>query len=275
MNGLAYPSAQSGDAELAAILGRIALKASAVVMRAYEAHVPIRLKADASPVCEADEASEALILEELARHFPNIPVLAEESLSRGVLPPIGGEFFLVDPLDGTREFASRNGEFTVNIALIRNGVPECGAVSAPVAGRLWIGHPGAAAHCFAKPGEDLPPESERTRVHGRPANAQKLTAYISRSNLDRQTQDWLAARSIVTRIPMGSSVKFCLLASGEADVYPRFSPTMEWDTAAGDAVLRAAGGCVFDDQGAPLRYGRTQQEFHNPSFVAWADPSAA
>jgi 3'(2'), 5'-bisphosphate nucleotidase len=272
MNGPNRPPADAGDAQLAETLGRIALKAAAIVMGAYDAHVPIRVKADASPVCEADERSEAFILEELAAHFPAIPVLAEESISRGVVPPVGGEFFLVDPLDGTREFAARNGEFTVNIALIRNGVPVCGAVSAPVMGRLWIGSPGRALHVRAKAGDDLPSSGEP--VAGRPCPADPV-AYVSRSSLDPLTERWLADRRIANRVPMGSSVKFCLLASGEADVYPRFGPTMEWDTAAGDAVLRAAGGCVVDENGAPLRYGKAAENFRNPHFIAWTDPTAA
>lgn len=272
MTGQMLPVAKAGDEEMAEALGRIALKAAAIVMRAYEAHVPIRVKADASPVCEADERSEALILDELAKLYPAIPVLAEESISRGDAPPVGGEFFLVDPLDGTREFAARNGEFTVNIALIRNGVPVCGAVSAPVMERLWIASPGRALHMRAKAGEESPGRADV--IHGRTCPTPP-TAYVSRSSLDPLTVGWLAERRISHRVAMGSSVKFCLLASGEADVYPRFGPTMEWDTAAGDAVLRAAGGCVLDESGAPLLYGKAAQNFGNPHFIAWGDPAAA
>ncbi len=275
MSGLPTQVAQGGDAELADALGRIALRAAAVVMRAYDAHVPVRLKSDASPVCEADESSEAIILDSLAHLFPAIPVVAEEAVSRGIAPEIGREFFLVDPLDGTREFAARNGEFTVNIALIRDGAPVCGAVCAPVAQRLWLATPNRATFCIAKPGEDLPRASKRSHVRGRSAHPNDLAAFVSRSNLDPTTEAWLAKRSVRHRTPVGSSIKFCLLASGEADLYPRFGPTMEWDTAAGDAVLRAAGGFVLDETGQLMRYGKVEQSFRNPGFVAWADQEAA
>ena len=201
-------------------------------------------------------------------------MLAEEAVSRGGTRVTGATFVLVDAVDGTREFLSHNGEFTINIGLIVDSAPRAGVVYAPAFGRLWIG--GAAASvCEVAPGAALPPPAARRVIHPRPVPRQGLTALVSRSHADPATEAFLAKLPVKERRQAGSSLKFCVVAEGQADVYPRFGQTMEWDAAAGDAVLRAAGGIVFDSEGRPMRYGKTEAQFRNGPFVAWGDPKAA
>ena len=259
---------------LAEIFARIELEASVAVMEIYARDSRARRKTDGSPVTDADEAAEAIILERLAAHLPDVPVIAEEAASRGRTRVNGRAFILVDPVDGTREFLSRNGEFTINIALIRDGFPCAGVIFAPALGKLWIGG-NAATACDAAPGESLPPAAMRRVIIARTEPEQGLTALVSRSHADPATEAFLAELPIKERREAGSSLKFCAIAEGKADVYPRFGPTMEWDTAAGDAVLRAAGGVVVDAHGRPLRYGKSEAHFGNGPFVAWGDPKAA
>jgi 3'(2'),5'-bisphosphate nucleotidase len=175
---------------------------------------------------------------------------------------------LVDPLDGTKEFLDRNGEFTVNIALIVDTTPRAGAVYAPALGKLWFGGERAYA-CDAKPGAPLPPAAERRELHVRPVPSCDMIALTSRSHLDADTEALLSARDVSERRAIGSSVKFCLIAEGLGDLYPRFGPTMEWDVAAGEAVLRAAGGQVLSADGEPLVYGKKTENYHNGPFIAW------
>jgi 3'(2'), 5'-bisphosphate nucleotidase len=237
----------------AQILAEIAVKAGQVVMRHYEQGAEPRLKGDHSPVTDADEEAEKLILKELAKAFPGAPVVAEEEAAAGRIAAIGRRFFLVDPLDGTKEFLSRNGEFTVNIAEVVDGVAVAGTVYAPAKDRLFLG---SASGAFegSKP------------IRARPAPKDGLIAVGSRSHADAATAEFLKSFAVKTFISAGSSLKFCLVAAGEADIYPRGGRTMEWDTAAGHAVLMAAGGIVTDWNGAPLRYGK--KGFENPAFVA-------
>jgi 3'(2'),5'-bisphosphate nucleotidase len=190
-----------------------------------------------------------------------------------VKPEVDGRFILVDPLDGTREFISRNGEFTVNIALVDHGRPILGAVYAPVLKRLWLGAETASVIDVA-PGQRLSEGRDARAIRCRPAPP-ALVAVASRSHSDEQTEAFLARLPVGERRSAGSSLKFCLVAEALADVYPRFGPTMEWDTAAGDAVLRAAGGTVLALSGEPMRYGKTEAGFRNSGFVAWGDVSAA
>jgi 3'(2'), 5'-bisphosphate nucleotidase len=245
-------------AATAPILEQIAREAGALIMRHYRA-APLagksqaRLKPDSSPVTDADEDAERLILAALAKAFPGVPVVAEEEAAAGRLKAAAGRFFLVDPLDGTREFLSRNGEFTVNIAEVVDGVPVTGVVYAPAIERLFLG------------GKDGAFEGAR-KIHTRPAPKDGLVAVGSRSHNDAATGEFLKAFAVKTCIPAGSSLKFCLVAAGEADIYARGGRTMEWDIAAGHAVLAAAGGSVRDWAGAPLRYGK--KGFENPAFVA-------
>jgi 3'(2'), 5'-bisphosphate nucleotidase len=240
-------------------LAAIAIKAGAVVMRHYAAGVEVRHKDDRSPVTAADEEAEALILAGLAAHFPGVPVVAEEEAAAGRIAEVAGHFFLVDPLDGTREFLNRNGEFTVNIGEVVDGVPVAGVVYAPAIGRLFVGDADGAFE--AKDGG----EAIRA-IAARPVPRAGLVAVGSRSHNDEKTAAFLSGFDIREFRSAGSSLKFCLVAAGEADIYPRAGRTMEWDTAAGHAVLAAAGGRVTTWDGAPFTYGKPG--FENPGFVA-------
>jgi 3'(2'), 5'-bisphosphate nucleotidase len=259
---------------IADIFAEIALEAAVAVMAVYAGDSRARRKLDGSPVCDADEAAEAIILERLAMRLPHLPVLAEEAASRGEAVVAGQTFILVDPLDGTREFLRHNGEFTVNLGLIIDAEPRAGVVYAPAFGQLWIGG-ATVSTCEVAPGAALPPPEQRRAINARLAPHQGLTALVSRSHADPATEAFLAKLPVKERRQAGSALKFCVVAEGQADVYPRFGQTMEWDTAAGDAVLRAAGGIVLDSAGRPLRYGKTEAQFKNGPFVAWGDPEAA
>ena len=259
--------------EVAEVFAELCVEAAVAVMGVYVGDHHPRRKADSSMVCDADERAEAIILAGLAERLPFLPVIAEEAASKGCKPRCGRAFILVDPVDGTREFLHRNGEFTVNIALIVDGVPAAGAVYAPAIGQLWMA--GRRACTFTiEPGEPLPPMHKRRDIRVRPKPSGGLTALASRSHADERTDSFLAALPIAERRCAGSSLKFCILAEGAADVYPRFGPTMEWDTAAGDAVLRVAGGAVLDERGAMLRYGKADEHYRNGPFVAWGDRTA-
>ncbi len=259
--------------EVAEIFAELTAEAAVVVMHVYAGDHHAREKADRSMVCDADERAEAIILAGLADRLPRIPVVAEEAASRGEKPLCGRAFILVDPIDGTREFLCRNGEFTINIALIVDGVPRVGAVYAPAIGRMWMS--GEHAYTFhVEPGAPLPPVAERREIHVRRNPCVGLTALASRSHGDARTEDFLSRLPIAERRSAGSSIKFCILAEGEADVYPRFGDTMEWDTAAGDAILRAAGGAVVDERGVALLYGKSERQYRNGPFVAWGDKPA-
>jgi 3'(2'), 5'-bisphosphate nucleotidase len=239
------------------------------IMTIYGSGFDVSEKADASPVTRADTEAEEIILTALGKLVPGANIIAEESVSAGQKPEATDEFYLVDPLDGTREFISRNGEFTVNIALIRNGAPVAGVVYAPALNQLFAGEEGAGAWMAQLNAADTWParlEAVEVRCPALPASGAKAVA--SRSHRDEKTENWLAARNITDTVAAGSSLKFCLLAQGKAHLYPRFGRTMEWDTAAGHAVLSAAGGEVFEVDGPVLRYGKTQRGFDNPAFIA-------
>ena len=265
--------AGSRDA-IAEFFARVALAAGPVVMHEYVKGCEVRTKRDSSPVTIADEKAEELILGLLRAGASSIPIVAEESVAQGAQTAIGRSFILVDPLDGTREFIAGNGEFTINIALVRDGAPVAGAVYAPALGRLWFGGE-CAFVCEAAVGAPLPEKSLWRKIETRPAPAQALIALASRSHCDPETEAFLARLPIGERRSAGSSLKFCALAEGGADVYPRFAPTMEWDTAAGDAVLRAAGGTVLAVEGGRLLYGKKALNLRNGGFVAWGDPALA
>jgi 3'(2'), 5'-bisphosphate nucleotidase len=231
-----------------------------VILDHYGGDVDVREKADASPVTAADEAAEAVILEGLAELAPSIPVVAEERIAAGEVPELHGRpFWLVDPLDGTKEFISRNGEFTVNIGLIEESSPVLGVVLAPAIRKVWWG---ALDHGAWARGDG----TERA-IAARPRPPAGPVAVASRSHADPETEAWLDEVGASERISAGSSLKFCLVAEGRADLYPRFGPTMEWDTAAGHAVLRAAGGRVTTRDGKPFLYRKPG--FRNPGFIAY------
>lgn len=257
---------------IAEIFAELAVTAGAVVMRFYKQESHVQTKADESPVCDADMAGEAIILDGLAARLPDLPVISEES-AHAAMAELGEAFILVDPVDGTREFLAGKGEFTVNIGLIVDGEPRAGAVYAPALERIWM--TGATPVSFAvSPGAKLPPPERREPIHVRRPDADGLIALTSWSHTDPRTSTFLAKLPVKERRMIGSSLKFCAIADGSADIYPRFGATMEWDTAAGDAVLRAAGGIVLDRDGRPLRYGKTGSKFINGSFVAWGDRGA-
>jgi 3'(2'), 5'-bisphosphate nucleotidase len=237
----------------------IAERAGHEILTVYHGEFEVRSKADRSPVTDADERAERIILERLAEVAPDTPVIAEESVAAGRVPEIGdGPFLLVDPLDGTKEFVSRNGEFTVNIALVENGSPVIGVVHLPVlAETYWCNGDGEAWRLR---------KGERARIRAR-APADGLVAVASRSHSNPETDAYLEQLDIKERISAGSSLKLCRIAEGVADVYPRIGRTMEWDIAAGHAVLVAAGGRVLTLDDTPLRYGKPG--FANPPFVAW------
>lgn len=240
----------------------LAQRAGTAILRVYATDFEHDTKADRSPVTAADLAAEEIIEAELTKLAPDIPLVAEEAASQGRLPDVSkGRFWLVDPLDGTREFLSRNDEFTVNIALVVDAVPVLGVVHAPA---LALTYTGARERGATRIRDGRPPEP----VIVRPAPQAGVTIVASRRHGDPGAIDrLLRGHPVADRKTAGSSLKFCLVASGEADIYPRFGRTMEWDTAAGHAVLVAAGGQVTDAQGAPLAYGKPG--FENPPFIGW------
>jgi len=254
------------DLDYAALLPKvkaIALEAGEAVMRVYRSDFDVFQKTDQSPVTKADLEAEAIITPRLAALTPDVPVVAEEAVTKGDVPDVGdGAFWLVDPVDGTKEFLHRNDEFTVNIGLIRDRRPVLGVVLAPALDEtLYAGAEGLGASRQKGSGFADP-------IHVRPAPFDGLTVIYSRRHGDTQKiSEFLGDRRVVERISAGSSLKFCLVAAGQADIYPRFGPTMEWDTAAAHAVLAAAGGRVDCVAGEPLLYGK--DGFRNPEFVAW------
>lgn len=244
---------------LSRLFAAIAERAGAAILDVY-ATATATTKADGSPVTEADIAAHKVILDGLARDCPDYPVISEEDAAHRTPDP-AESFILVDPLDGTREFISRNGEFTVNIALVEGGRPVVGVVLAPALGRIWAGAVGSGAWSKAVG------EADWTRIGCRHPEAEGVVAVASRSHRDADTEAFLAGQPVAGLRSVGSSLKFCLVAAGEADVYPRFGPTMEWDTAAGQAVLDAAGGQVTCPDGAPFVYGKSG--WRNGPFIGW------
>ena len=254
-------------ARLVAVLRRLALQAGARIMEVYAApDFDVRAKSDDSPVTEADEAADALIAAGLADAFPGTLVVTEEQAETHARR--ADTFLIVDPLDGTKEFVQRRGDFTVNIAYVEGGVPVRGVVYAPARGRLF--YTDAAGGAVEEAGPHRPETQGPTHPLSvaAPDNS-ALVVVASKSHRDRATDDYIARYRVKELTSAGSSLKFCLVASGEADLYPRLGPTMEWDTAAADAVLRAAGGRVlrFDDH-SPLTYGKPG--YANPAFIACA-----
>lgn len=233
----------------------VAKEAGLAIMKVYHKGAEHSLKEDGSPVTLADKAAEQIILSALKAMNTGITIISEENPDSHKLeaPEV---FFLVDPLDGTKEFLKKDGKgaFTVNIALIENGEPTLGIIYAPALDRMFYGAKGIGAF----------EGSKQIQVRKKPNT--NLIAVASQSHRDAETNKWLVENKIKETISIGSSVKFCLLACGEADIYPRFSPTMEWDTAAGDAILRAAGGMVSNPDGSPFQYGK--DEYKNGAFIA-------
>lgn len=265
---LPAPSKTERD-QLARLFAQIASDAGVAVMEVYASEFETRTKADYSPVSDADERAEEIILARLEEALPGVPVLAEERAAReGLGEKVADAFLLVDPVDGTKEFIQRKGDFTVNIALICGGHPVAGAVYAPARRDMYFGGSEARGISDFEPGA---PVETGDLLTTRAYPSEGLTAVTSSSHLDERTKAFLSKLSIASQTGIGSSLKFCLLAAAKADVYPRWGPTMEWDTAAGHAVLIAAGGQVLKPDGTPFTYGKGAEGFRNGPFIAWGN----
>lgn len=241
----------------------VARAAGEIELKYYNEGAEVIDKADGSPVTLADQEAEALIAAALKEIAPDIPMVGEESVADGKIPDISsGRFFLVDPLDGTKEFITGGGDFTVNIALLENFVPVMGVIYAPVSGQLYYG---AAGKAFVS---DNGAPAQPMQVRSAPDAG--LTVVASKRHGDPEgLNEFLSKYTVGSVVNRSSSLKFCVIAAGDADLYPRLGPTSEWDTAAGDAILRAAGGQVTQLNGEPLVYGKVDKRFLNPAFVAF------
>ncbi|WP_169568086.1 3'(2'),5'-bisphosphate nucleotidase CysQ [Sneathiella limimaris] len=245
---------------LSETITQIAIDAGAVILEIYNRDFEVNTKDDSSPVTEADVAAEKVILEGLTKATPDIPVLAEESVEAGRVPDLsGGTFWLVDPLDGTKEFIHKRGEFTVNIALVENGKPTMGVIHVPAKNTTYYAYDKGEAYKIDEAGNTA-------KITVRPTPADGLTVVASRSHRTPETDDYINKFDVADLISAGSSLKLCLVAEGNADLYPRMGRTMEWDIGAGQAILEAAGGSVETLDGKPLGYGKDGHD--NPYFVA-------
>jgi 3'(2'), 5'-bisphosphate nucleotidase len=254
------------------------LAAGRLEMRYFCTGVTVDNKSDASPVTIADREAEAILHAALAIAAPGVPVVSEEAAAAGDIPAIGDRFFLVDPLDGTKSFVAGTPDFTVNVALIENRRPTFGVVYAPVTGRLFAAlGPSTAVEATVEPGTKASrfADLDVRQIHTRLPDMKNLAAVSSRTHGARAAEAFLLRWAVKERRNIGSSLKFCLVARGDADLYPRFGAIREWDTAAGDAVLRAAGGVVTLHDGTELLYGNADKQFKNQDFVAWSCPELA
>jgi len=259
-------------AKLAEALLPSVLAAGRIEMRHFAAGVDVEIKPDASPVTAADREAEAVLLEGLSRAARGVPVIAEESVGKASPPAPGAAYFLVDPLDGTREFASRREEFTINIGLVVGAAPAFGMIYAPALRALYVTlEPGVAVEARIAPDSEgiSIAECALSPLRTREPDPNALVALESRSHRNKAAEDFFARFGVAHVKCAGSSLKFCMIARGEADFYARLGPTREWDTAAGHAVLTAAGGTVTTVDGTPLAYGKSAQSYLNPHFVAW------
>ncbi|WP_092301729.1 3'(2'),5'-bisphosphate nucleotidase CysQ [Bradyrhizobium sp. Ghvi] len=254
-------------------LTALVVQAGEAIMRVNRAAMRVDGKQDGSPVTEADLAADQIIADGLARLAGDVPTLSEER-THLASPPFRGSFFLIDPLDGTKEFVAGRDEFTVNLALVTEGVPLLGIVSAPALGLLWRGIVGRGAERVRFDGATIG-TAEPIRTRKLPGPGEPWVAAVSRSHGDAKSEAFIDARPNAVRKTCGSAVKFGRIAEGSADIYPRFGPTCEWDVGAGCAVVTAAGGKVTDDRGGELRFGeRGDTGFIIPAFIAWGDSEA-
>lgn len=263
------------DAALIDHLTTIVSRAAAAILAVRESALNPRTKADQSPVTAADDASEAIILEGVARLLPGVPIISEEASTRVAVGTIGNDFILVDPVDGTRELLAGRDEFTINLGLVRAGLPAIGIVAAPALGLVWRTAPGGGAQRFRlAPGAAAGAAAEVAAIRTRPMPKTGIVAAVSRSHFDPATDAFLARLGPVTRLASGSAIKLCRVAEGTADIYPRLAPTHQWDVAAGHAILAAAGGTVTTPDRLPLSYRPDADGLRVPGFIAWGDPSA-
>jgi 3'(2'), 5'-bisphosphate nucleotidase len=254
-------------------LTELMLSAGNAILAVNRRAMKVEGKVDGSPVTDADLAADRIIDEGLKRLAPHVPALSEERVGEAK-PPYRGSLFLIDPLDGTKEFLAGRDEFTVNLALVTDGVPLLGLIGAPALGLLWRGLVGRGAERLSlDDAGQATPQPIRTRRF--PSLGEPWIAAVSRSHGDARTEAFIDARPGAVRERIGSAVKFGRLAEGAADIYPRLSPTSEWDVAAGHALVTAAGGKVTDGDGRPLRFGEGLESFIVPGFIAWGDPAAA
>src|ERR1043166_499406 len=246
-----------------------AIEAGDMIITIRERGLSVVKKADLSPVTDADRAAEKIICERLEEAAPGVPMIGEEAVYEGRVPATGGDFFLVDPLDGTREFVAGGNDFTVNIGLVRDGAPVLGVIYLPASGRLFAGSVGEGAWRADVVDAAI---TERQQIHTRATTDGTVDVCASRSHRTPETEAFIAQYRVGKVVHRGSSLKFCAVAEGKADLYPRMGTTMQWDTAAGDAILRAAGGRVVTLDGRPLTYGATDapgpDAFRNPWFIA-------
>ena len=260
---------------LDALTSTVSAAAATILAIGRDALAP-RAKADRTPVTQADVAAETAILEGLARALPGVPVVSEEALAGGEAPDLGTQFFLVDPIDGTRELIDGRAEYAVNVALVVDGVPIIGVIAAPALGLVWRGMVGHGAERLAlAPGAGPQHARERVAIRTRPFGGSGAVATVSRSHRDAATDAFLARLPVAKEIVCGSAIKFGRVAEGSADVYPRLAPTSDWDVAAGCALLAAAGGTVTTPHGAMLGLAGPKQGFRVPGFIAWGDQRAA
>jgi len=261
------------DPALIDALTGIVSRASAAILKARAGTLATRQKADRSPVTAADEASEAVILEGLSRALPGVPTVSEEAGAAAGLK--GDTYFLVDPLDGTRELVAGRDEFCVNVALVSAGRARLGVIGSPVLGLIWRTSAQGAERLKLAPGAQVSSASERTVIRSRQWPETGAVAAISRSHFDARTQAFLARLPPTEKFASGSAVKLCRVAEGTADVYPRLGQVHQWDVAAGEAIVAAAGGLVTTLEGAPLIYDPGKERFLVNGFIAWGDPTAA
>jgi 3'(2'), 5'-bisphosphate nucleotidase len=257
-------------------LTKLVVAAGNAILAVNRSVMKVDGKTDGSPVTEADLAADRIIAEGLAQLAPHIPSLSEER-AREALLPYRDSFFLIDPLDGTKEFIAGRDEFTVNLALVTHGTPLLGIVAAPALGLIWRGIVGRGAERLTLGGNpDGRPKLEPIRTRSCPARGEPWTVAVSRSHGDARTEGFIAGRPGAVRSELGSAVKFGRVAEGMVDIYPRLSPTCEWDVGAGHAVVTAAGGRITDSKGKALLFGAgSRADFIIPEFIAWGDPKAA
>jgi 3'(2'), 5'-bisphosphate nucleotidase len=259
------------DSALFMALTRATARAAAATIEG-RANVQVRTKADRSPVTDADERSQEILLRAVSRLLPGIPVVSEEMANQP--SNLGDVFVCIDPLDGTKEFIAGSPEYTVNLAILRKGAPTAGIVAVPATGLIYRGIVGQGAERLeVRPDGEIAPEAGILPIRCRTARPGSLVAAISRSHLDSATTALLDHLGVATRMPCGSALKFCRIAEGAADIYPRLATTCEWDVAAGHALVEAAGGSVTTPDGGFMRYGDAGGDFRIPAFIAWGDRS--
>jgi 3'(2'), 5'-bisphosphate nucleotidase len=269
-------SISQSDRGLIDALTTVLSKAAAVILVVRKGALDTRMKADRSPVTAADEASETTILAGLGEVLPGVSVVSEEAFGRSPPQLDGNNFVLVDPLDGTREFIAGSDEFCINLAVVTDGRPRLGIIAAPALGMLWRTTAGGGAERLElAPGEPAANARKITPIRPRTWPELDAAAAVSRSHLDPKTEAFLQDLKITRKIPSGSAIKLCRIAEGIVDVYPRLAPVSEWDVAAGDAIITSAGGAVSTPGGEPLAYGRSDQRFIVPGFVAFGDQKAS